>query len=316
MTFWPRTPPSARSSWISVEPVSIERQPPLTGQPPLKVRPFSPDDIGRLCGLVDADRLPGQPPCTLDAVTAVLGGRSKTCAWWWEQLETMRVAAAESPTGELLGAGAVGRAAERGARYLLWLHAREEPVVLDGLLNHLFRGARRIDPIHAFAFATDFTVGLEGIPRTARAATHDALLRRGFAGDEGWLYLHAADPGPAPAIEYRCRGGTSDIRVEVLAAGTVVGGIEVTVTGPGLGVLWWLEIDAAHRGRGLGRQLLRAARHVLAAQGTTETILYVDRDESGGWRPALALYLSEGYRVVDHLWSYHRGTTPEGAAAT
>jgi hypothetical protein len=38
-------------------------------------------------------------------------------------------------------------------------------------------------------------------------------------------------------------------------------------------------------------------------------ILFVDRDDPVGRdrRPALALYESEGFAVVDHLWSYRRG---------
>jgi hypothetical protein len=38
-------------------------------------------------------------------------------------------------------------------------------------------------------------------------------------------------------------------------------------------------------------------------------VLFVDHDdpESRDRRPALELYLAEGFTVVDHLWSYRRG---------
>ena len=51
---------------------------------------------------------------------------------------------------------------------------------------------------------------------------------------------------------------------------------------------------------------------MLAEAGATETILFVDRDSPGtpDRRPALALYLSEGFTIVDRLWSYRRGDPP------
>ncbi len=89
-----------------------------------------------------------------------------------------------------------------------------------------------------------------------------------------------------------------------------MGGAELSLPAPGLGVIWWLEIEPEHRRRGLGRQLLRAARSVLAEAGaSTTSILFVDHDDpkARDRRPALELYLAEGFTVVDHLWSYRRG---------
>ena len=87
------------------------------------------------------------------------------------------------------------------------------------------------------------------------------------------------------------------------------GGAELSLPAPGIGVIWWLEIEPEHRRRGLGRQLLRAARSVLAEEGVAEVVLFVDHDDptARDRRPALELYLAEGFTVVDHLWSYRRG---------
>lgn len=285
----------------------------------MNVRPLGPDDTGSLWALVDADRLPGQPPCTLAMVTAALTGRSTVDAWWWEQLVAMRVLGVESPAGELLGAGAVGRRAS-GWRYLLWLHAREDRRVLDLLVWSLLRGVRRVDPVYAFWFATELSVGLGGLPRVARPTTHEALLARGFTGEDRWLYFRAPEPSPWPEVEFRQRGHGGDLRVELADLGQAVGGAELGLPAPGLGVLWWLEVDPAHRRRGHGRQLLRAARRVLAEAGATETILFVDHDDplTRDRHPAISLYLSEGFSVVDHLWSYRRGEAPpeEGPSRT
>ncbi len=276
----------------------------------MKLRPLGPADVAGICSLADSDRLPGQPACTPERVAAVLAGRSTHDAWSWRQLATMRVLGVESARGELVGAGAVGRRPS-GWRHLLWLHAREDRQVLDALLVNLLRGVRRADPVAAFSLSTELTVGLEGLPKETRPATHEAILARGFTGTERWLYLRGTEPSPTPTVPFR-RRGRGDIRVELAPGGVAVGAAELSLPAPGLGVIWWLEIDPDQRRSGHGRQLLRAARQVLAEGGATETILFVDKDSPGtpDRGPALALYLSEGFTVVDRLWSYRRGGPP------
>jgi ribosomal protein S18 acetylase RimI-like enzyme len=97
--------------------------------------------------------------------------------------------------------------------------------------------------------------------------------------------------------------------VEVDAGGRLAGGAELSLPAPGVGVIWWLEIEPEYRRQGLGRQLLRAARSVLAEEGVDDVILFVDHDDpkARDRRPALELYQAEGFTVVDHLWSYRRG---------
>lgn len=278
----------------------------------MRIRPVGTADVKPLCELVDADRLPGQPACTPERVAAVLAGRSTHDAWSWRQLATMRILAAEGPGGELLGAGAVGRRAS-GTRHILWLHAREERDVLDTLLVNLLRGVRLADPVSAFSFTTDLTVGVEGLPRQSRSAAHLVLTGRGFTGEERWLYLRAEGPGPAPEATFQ-RRGKGDIRVELVPDGEVVGGAELSLPAPGLGVIWWLEIDPGRRRQGHGRQLLRASRHVLAEAGAHETILFVESEAAGTPEraPARALYRAEGFTIVDRLWCYQRGAPASG----
>jgi len=272
-------------------------------------RPLGPDDVEGLCALVDRDRLPGQPPCTPERVTTVLAGKSTTDPWWWRELATMRTIGVEGADGSLVAAGALGRRST-GERYLLWLHAGENPEYVEAALWPLLRGVRRGDPIFAFWAATELSVGLEGLPREHRPATHEALLARGFDAEDRWLYLTApAAGGVAPETPVRRRGVGAELRVEIDAGGQAAGGAELSLPAPGVGVIWWLEVEPEFRRRGLGRQLLRAARAVLAEEGAAEVILFVDHDDpqARDRRPALALYEAEGFTVVDHLWSYRRG---------
>lgn len=275
----------------------------------MKSRPLGPDDVGALCDLIDRERLPGQPACTPERVRTALAGRSTADPWWWQELATMRTIGVEGPDGSLVGAGALGRRSS-GDRYLLWLHAGEEPELVEAVLWPLLRGVRRGDPIFAFGSATELSVGLEGLPREHRPVTHQALLDRGFTGEDRWLYLTApASGGAAPEVAFHRRGYGTEVRVELEAAGDPVGSAELGLPAPGIGVIWWLEVEPEHRRRGAGRQLLRAARSVLAGEGVETVILFVDHDDPGtrDRRPALELYRTEGFTVVDHLWTYRRG---------
>lgn len=275
----------------------------------MKSRPLGPDDVEAVCALVDRDRLPGQPACSAERVHKTLAGRSTSDPWWWQELATMRTIGVEGPDGSLVGAGALGRRRD-GHRYLLWLHAGEVPELVEAVLWPLLRGVRIGDPIFAFWSATELSVGLEGLPRRHRPATHGALLNRGFTGEDRWLYLTApAAAGPEPDLPFRRRSHGTEVRVEVGPGSTPVGGAELSLPAPGIGVIWWLEIEPEHRRRGLGRQLLRAARSVLAQEGVDDVVLFVDHDDprTRDRRPALELYLAEGFTVVDHLWSYRRG---------
>jgi ribosomal protein S18 acetylase RimI-like enzyme len=280
----------------------------------LRVRPLTAGDAGDLCLLVDADRLPGQPHCTPDMVAWTLAGRSRLHRWWWQQLVAFRLLGVESSGGELVGAGATGRRAN-GWRYLLWLHAREDPAVVDCLLDCFLQGVGASDAVYAFWFSAELCVGLDGLPRRARRVTHDALLAAGFNGVDRFAYLRADEPGPPPEVAFRCRGQGGDFHVEIGPEGSPLGAADTSLPAPGLGTVWWLEVDPAHRRQGTGRQLLRAARSLLARAGAVETILLVDHDNplERDRRPALALYRSEGFEVVDHLWSYRRGEGPPDA---
>ncbi|HVW34325.1 MAG TPA: GNAT family N-acetyltransferase [Acidimicrobiia bacterium] len=281
----------------------------------MKARPLGPEDVEALCALVDADRLPGQAPCTPERARTALAGRSTTDPWWWGELATMRAIGVEDAGGTLVGAGAVARR-RTGERYLLWLHAGEVPEVVEAVLWPLLRGVRRPDPIFAFWSATELAVGLEGLPHGHRPATHAALLDRGFTGEDRWLYLTARAACAAPTAAFRRRGHGAEVRVELDVDGHSVGGAELSLPAEGFGVIWWLEIEPEHRRRGLGRQLLRAARTVLVEEGVEDVVLFVDHDDpkTRDRRPALKLYEAEGFTVADHLWSYRRGGDAPPAA--
>ena len=78
----------------------------------------------------------------------------------------------------------------------------------------------------------------------------------------------------------------------------------------GTGVLWWISVAPAARGRGRGAALLGSAVEVLAGLGAEKVILYVDDDAPGDPErdrsAANRLYDRAGFVQVDRLWSYPR----------
>lgn len=86
---------------------------------------------------------------------------------------------------------------------------------------------------------------------------------------------------------------------------------EATIGVPvsGIGVLWWISVDPAHQGEGLGARLLGTALDILAGLGASEVILYVDDDDPDphserSRTAANRLYDRAGFTEVDRLHSY------------
>ena len=76
--------------------------------------------------------------------------------------------------------------------------------------------------------------------------------------------------------------------------GATVGHLWLRLAGPAW--VFSVEVEAAHRGRGHGRTLMRVAEDTVAAAGATALHLNVFADNT----PALGLYESLGYRTTDH----------------
>lgn len=236
----------------------------------------------------------------------VARGEATVDEWHWSRLERIDLRAAFDGDGRLLGCGSSGAAAD-GTRYLIWLHGREDPDVVRALLNDLLPSVE--GNVFALWFATDLTVGFEGLPVSTRPVTHDALVSAGLEGESAWLYLHSADPGAPPDPASPCTVGISegDRKCAYVAE---VGGVKAATAeasiDDGVGVLWWIEVRPAWRRKGVGRALLRTLRHDLWRRGASEMVLYVDHDDpvERDRGPALALYRAEGFSVVERPLIY------------
>ncbi|MFC9930582.1 GNAT family N-acetyltransferase [Streptomyces sp. NPDC127190] len=274
------------------------------------VRPYRPEDEPGVCALVAADRLPGQRPCTAEQLAAARRGPPALAGW---------TAPAPPRVGVLAEAGhrprgVIGYVAWTDARtgVICWAYGREDPPVLSALLGHARAELANCPRIDAFVAAPPGPLGPGGLPRTRRAATHDALLAAGFTGRCQSAYMHCTLPAvPSPVTP------VADVLPCEVPPGhrlIVHDGAEpvaeaVVGTGPGrTATVYWIETRPTHRCRGLGRGLLGQALALLAEQGACEAALVIDGTPER--EAAARLFASFGFTLVDRLWTYQLRQPP------
>jgi GNAT superfamily N-acetyltransferase len=81
---------------------------------------------------------------------------------------------------------------------------------------------------------------------------------------------------------------------------------EIGLGADGCGVVWWMDVEPAERGRGVGGRLLRQSLRFLVQRGAVTATAFVDHDDprERDPRPVLRLLTSTGFEEVDRLWSY------------
>ncbi len=280
----------------------------------LSIRPYAPGDESAVLDLVNGDRLLGQPPPTEVMLAEALAGRSVIDAGWWADLQEPATDVAHDATGTVRGVVSWARRPSDEAGLILWLHCHEDRAVAEALIAHAFKqlGSRTV---YAFEFASALSLGLEGLPVRHRPATRRALETAGFTGRDLWRYMRADLPITGlPHLAHCTVEDSADPvgkRLEVREGGQVLA--EATVGRPvaGIGVLWWIGVTPAARGRGLGLGLLGTALEVLVGLGAREVILYVDDDAPAGdaerdRTAANALYDRAGFTEIDRLHSFTR----------
>ncbi|MGH3622231.1 MAG: GNAT family N-acetyltransferase, partial [Sciscionella sp.] len=273
-------------------------------------RPYTQGDRDQVLAVIDADRLPGQPVATGDMLAEALVGRSPVDGGWWSELDGLRTDVLTDPTGAVAGAVSYARRPRDGAGVVLWLHGGEDSETVRQLTNHALAGLAGCPVVEAFSFASALGLGLEALPVRHRPVTDRVLREAGFRGENLWRYMHRPLPVSglprASTIEVttpdeHSRQLTMRDREQVLAEATI--GLPVA----GIGVLWWISVEPAGRGKGLGRALLGSALELLVGLDAAEVILFVDDDEPGTDRDRTAanrLYDSAGFREIDRLYSY------------
>lgn len=273
------------------------------------IRPVEARDVPAVLAVVNADRLPGQPLATPDMLAEAMAGRSTVDSGWWAELEGLTTQAATTSAGRVVGVISYATRPRDGAGVIPWLHGGEDRHVIDALLDHALAGlAER--PVEAFAFATALGLGLEALPVRHRPVTAAALTDHGFTGRDLWRYMRADLPvSGLPRTSYTTSTDGDGRTLIVRDGDRTVGEAMIGLPVQGIGVLWWISVEPAARGRGLAKALLGSALEQLGDLGARQVILFVDDDEPGGDRDRTAanrLYERAGFIEVDRLLTYQR----------
>ena len=120
-----------------------------------------------------------------------------------------------------------------------------------------------------------------GLFREAEVATAVELLDEALAGDDDYRFLGAFD-GPE-LIGYACWGPTPD------AAGTWD--------------LYWIAVDRARHGQGIGTRLLEAVERRLRADGGR--LIVVETSSRTDYVPTRAFYEARGYAKTATIPGYY-----------
>ncbi len=164
--------------------------------------------------------------------------------------------------------------------------------------------------VYAFWIATPLTLGVEALPVEHRPVMLQVLLTTDFTGEDDWLYIK-----DLPLTQQSDRRMPTEIehiqdrwKVFLYEGHERIAEAEIGLGRDQIGVLWWIEVQEHWRGRGLGKQLLLQARKILGDAGAHTVILYVDHDDltERNRLPAIRLYQSQSFIVIDHLWSYKK----------
>ncbi|MER8848538.1 MULTISPECIES: GNAT family N-acetyltransferase [Mesorhizobium] len=271
----------------------------------MTIRPINPRDHAAVLELINADRLEGQPECSLEMLRSALRGQSSVDDACWCELSDLRTIVVEAH-GRVAGAMSFARHKKTGDYAIAWLHACENGVVISDLIDHIdVRAREKGHGIQAFHLATNLTAGLEALPARHRETTLRSFHGYGFGHEDISSYMVLASKAgrtPDPAIAVT-KQEPSRWTLELWAGSQLAGSAEIGWL-YGTGVIWHLEVGHEHRGQGHGRRLATCASSLLLEYASS-VILCVGHD-CGGARDcsrAKHLYASLGFVQVDTLVS-------------
>lgn len=281
----------------------------------MNIREMSQQDIHAVVELIRADTLSGQPPCTAEDVQNALIGRAEIDRGWWEALVSIRTIVA-TLDNEIVGVASYGirkhdTSPFADCGFLLWLHARENQEVIEALLSSILSSLHVCPRTYMFWVATPLTLGVEALPVEHRPVMHRVLLNHEFIGTDEWLYMKGPVLTQQPPLDKfaEVKQVKNGWKLLLREGKEQVAEAEIGIGKDQRGVLWWIEVQEEWRGHGFGKQLLLQARKILGDAGAQEVLLYVDHDDLAQRNrvPAIHLYQSQGFTVIDHLWSYWKG---------
>lgn len=262
--------------------------------------------------LINADRLKGQPVCDIKMLQEALRGRSPIDNAYWQDLKELHHI--YSSSADLITGVLAYGVRKDGTGVILWSHTRELLEPTQNLIEIALEELKDCDQIEAFPHANALGVGLEGLP-ASRKTTDAVLNKAGFSSEDLWLYMDYKVSPSDKDIKQNKEISTKETKDETLPGQRYfnlsyknsLAKAEFSINAD-VGTLWWIEVKDEAKGKGLGREMIKEIKRLAATEGAKEIILFVDHDEPDNpdrdRRPAVSLYLSEGWKEIDHLLSY------------
>lgn len=288
----------------------------------VRVRPYRACDKAAVLDLIAADRLPGQPSADADALGMALAGTAGVsdagARAWWGELEAPRTTVAAAADHTVIGACSVALRPADHSGQILWLHAREDARVAQALVDHAVEVLDGGRALYAYTCGPAWTLAADGMPVRRRPATHRALESAGFTvmGEESYWQCRNKTAQSRPDHRHYPLAQLEPSREPpgwhlnlTDTAGHPVASALLGAPTAGIGVLWWLQVEPAVRGRGVGRVFLQQCLEEFTACGATRVIALIDQRPPGSDRPdpaAAPLLRRAGFREVDTLYTYHR----------
>ena len=248
------------------------------------IRSISPADYSDVCRLINEERLFGEP-CIAeqDLAAAIVPGKD----FFWESLGKIETVVIERE-GAIRGAASAGTLHDDHTKFLLWLHAGEEKTLIEKLVCAL-QETQQLS--YAFWVAALFSC-LEGLP-SSRSVTREVLENYGLLSLPGGQYLVLETEKYALSSRKKKKSfpRVSEKEGEITLT-TPFGKVICNKKGTA-GIISWIHVEEAHRGKGKGRELLESALDFLLPT-SREIILYVD--DMNERTAALHLYQSVGFQ--------------------
>jgi 2-oxoglutarate ferredoxin oxidoreductase subunit beta len=249
------------------------------------------DDVRTTLELINSSRLPGQPPARESDLRTDLAVPGAVLA----------------VTRDANARGIACYVSSEGGPNLCWLCAPEDRALVRRTIEQAL-GPGGGGCTSAFNLPTAVGWGIPGLSVGRRPETHTVLVELGFQPCRQWLYMRGKPAFRAPHVADLVKETRPNHWVLiVLHNDEPVAEAKVELGAGGKGIVRWIAVAEAFRGRGLGRALFDHATNLLGSKGANDVVLFVDDEVPGGKHAAaLNLYTGAGFTVTDHLVGYER----------
>jgi ribosomal protein S18 acetylase RimI-like enzyme len=273
--------------------------------------------------LINYNKFNGQPSCNKLMLDGALAKKSLIDSSYWREINDFyNLCCVAKEDNKLLGIIGYGIRSDNSG-VISWLYCQGNKQVEQALINYALSDLNKCKEIEAFTHASGLDLGLEGLPGN-RTSTNQLLLESGFDRQDLWLYMTYDLNNRGQLIEKDQQVEIQELNPNkinkdyrqarhfnlfIKQDNETVANAEFIIY-QSIGLLSWIEVNSHFRNQGYARRLIKQIKLLAVSSQVKQIILYVDHDQPENKdrdrRPAIKLYLSEGWEEIDHLYSYFK----------